>query len=111
MRKVLITGGAGFIGSNFVLHIRKTHPADRLIVLDKLTYAGNLENLKSLQEGPLYRFVKGDINDAAFVDSLFADEGIDTVVNFAAEDRKSTRLNSSHQIISYAVFCLKKKKK
>ena len=85
MRKVLITGGAGFIGSNFVLHIRKTHPADRLIVLDKLTYAGNLENLKSLQEGPLYRFVKGDINDAAFVDSLFADEGIDTVVNFAAE--------------------------
>ena len=85
MRKVLITGGAGFIGGNFALHIRKSHPADRLIVLDKLTYAGNIENLKSLKEGPLYRFVKGDINDAALADRLFGEEDIDTVVNFAAE--------------------------
>lgn len=85
MRKVLITGGAGFIGSNFVLHMAKEAPADRLIVLDKLTYAGNLENLNSLTDGPNYRFVRGDINDAALVDAIFRDEGIDTVVNFAAE--------------------------
>lgn len=85
MRKVLITGGAGFIGSNFVLHLSKAAPMDRLVVLDKLTYAGNLENLKSLKEGPNYRFVKGDINDAHLVDRLFIEESIDTVVNFAAE--------------------------
>ncbi|WKZ32487.1 MAG: dTDP-glucose 4,6-dehydratase [Thermodesulfobacteriota bacterium] len=85
MRKILITGGAGFIGSNFVLHMRAAHPGDRLVVLDKLTYAGNLENLASLKEGPLYRFVKGDITDKNLVDALFTEEGLDTVVNFAAE--------------------------
>lgn len=85
MRKVLITGGAGFIGSNFVLHLSKAAPDSRLVVLDKLTYAGNLENLKTLSEGPNYRFVRGDINDSRLVDGLFAEEGIDTVVNFAAE--------------------------
>lgn len=85
MRKILITGGAGFIGANFVLHMRDAHPGDRLVVLDKLTYAGNLENLESLKEGPLYRFVKGDITDLKLVDALFAEEGLDTVVNFAAE--------------------------
>jgi len=85
MRKVLITGGAGFIGSNFVLHMAKAAPDLKLIVLDKLTYAGNLENLKTLSEGENYRFVRGDINDARLVDGLFTEEGIDTVVNFAAE--------------------------
>jgi dTDP-glucose 4,6-dehydratase len=85
MDKVLITGGAGFIGSNFVLHMSKVSPSSRLVVLDKLTYAGNLENLRSLAEGEKYRFVKGDINDSALVDRLFAEESIDTVVNFAAE--------------------------
>jgi len=85
MRKVLITGGAGFIGSNFVLHLSKAAPDARLVVLDKLTYAGNLENLKTLSEGANYRFVRGDINDARLVEGLFAEEGIDTVVNFAAE--------------------------
>jgi len=85
MRKVLITGGAGFIGSNFVLHMAKACPSDRLIVLDKLTYAGNLENLKALKEGAAYRFVKGDINDAQLVDSIFSEEAVDAVVNFAAE--------------------------
>lgn len=85
MRKVLITGGAGFIGSNFVLHMRKAHPDYRLIVLDKLTYAGNLENLKSLKEGPNYAFVKGDIMDFALLDDVFRREEPDFVVNFAAE--------------------------
>ena len=68
MRTILITGGAGFIGANFVLHLSKAAPEARLVVLDKLTYAGNLENLKTLAEGPNYRFVKGDINDAGLVD-------------------------------------------
>lgn len=85
MRKMLVTGGAGFIGANFAHHARKAHPEDRLIVLDKLTYAGNYENLASLKDGLGYRFVKGDINDFELVDGLFAEEGIDTVVNFAAE--------------------------
>src|SRR5574337_446619 len=85
MRKILVTGGAGFIGSNFVLYMRGQYPSDRIIVLDKLTYAGNLENLKSLASGPGYLFVKGDINDPALLDGLFEKEGIDTVVNFAAE--------------------------
>lgn len=85
MRKILVTGGAGFIGSNFVLYMRGKYPSDRIIVLDKLTYAGNLENLKSLASGPGYLFVKGDINDPALLDGLFEKEGIDIVVNFAAE--------------------------
>lgn len=85
MRNILITGGAGFIGSNFVLYMRKKHPEDRLIVLDKLTYAGNLENLKSIKPGDKYLFVKGDITDSALAERLFEKEGIDTVVNFAAE--------------------------
>jgi dTDP-glucose 4,6-dehydratase len=63
----------------------KAVPGARLVVLDKLTYAGNLENLKTLREGANYRFVRGDINDARLVEGLFAEEGIDTVVNFAAE--------------------------
>ncbi len=94
VRRVLITGGAGFIGSNFVRHIRKAHPEDSVVVLDKLTYAGNLENLAGLEGGGAkgrgaprrgFSFVKGDINDLALVDAIFKKEGIDTVVNFAAE--------------------------
>jgi len=85
MRSILITGGAGFIGANFVHHMSRTAPSSRLVVLDKLTYAGNLENLKGLKNGPNYRFVKGDINDAALVEKIFSDESVDTVVNFAAE--------------------------
>ncbi len=85
MRKMLITGGAGFIGANFVLHMRRKHPDDRVVVLDKLTYAGNLENLAGVAKDSGCRFVKGDIQDAALLDGIFEKEGIDTVVNFAAE--------------------------
>ncbi|GMR05293.1 MAG: dTDP-glucose 4,6-dehydratase [Thermodesulfobacteriota bacterium] len=85
MRKMLITGGAGFIGANFVLYMRKKYPQDRVTVLDKLTYAGNLENLASLSSDPGFGFIKGDIQDTALLEKIFADEGIDTVVNFAAE--------------------------
>jgi dTDP-glucose 4,6-dehydratase len=80
--RLLITGGAGFIGSNFVRRRRAAHPDERLVVLDALTYAGNLASLSDVSD---IEFVKGDIRDAALVKDLLAREGIDTVVNFAAE--------------------------
>ena len=85
MRRLLVTGGAGFIGSNFVRYWIKRHPEDRVVNLDALTYAGNLENLTDIEATPGYRFVRGDITDRPFVKQLMADEQIDTVVNFAAE--------------------------
>jgi len=81
--KILVTGGAGFIGSNYVYHVLHRHPEDEVIVLDALTYAGNLENLKQLENDPRFQFVKGDICDAALVDDLV--KGVDAVVHFAAE--------------------------
>ena len=80
---LLITGGAGFIGSNFILYWMKNHPEDKIINLDKLTYAGNLENLKSVSDNPNYTFTKGDILDAEVVEK--AVRGVDIVVHFAAE--------------------------
>jgi dTDP-glucose 4,6-dehydratase len=85
MRRLLVTGGAGFIGSNFIHHWLGSHPGDRIVVLDKLTYAGNLENLKGLEGVSLYRFIRGDINDFNLLDSLFQEEKINVVVHFAAE--------------------------
>lgn len=85
MRRLLITGGAGFIGSNFVHHWLSNHPDDYVVNLDALTYAGNLENLKDIDQSPNYRFVHGDICDADVMKKVFKDEKIDTVVNFAAE--------------------------
>ncbi len=81
--KILVTGGAGFIGSNFIHHILEGHPEDEVINLDALTYAGNLENLSIWKDDPRYRFVKGDIADASIVDPLIAEA--DAVVHFAAE--------------------------
>ena len=83
--RVLVTGGAGFIGSNFVRLLRRERPAWRVVNLDKLTYAGNLENLAGIEEGPAYRFVRGDVADRELVDGLFREEGFDAVVHFAAE--------------------------
>lgn len=82
--KLLITGGAGFIGSNFVHYMLARYPDYQLINVDALTYAGNLENLKSIEEHPNYTFVKADIADQAMLTPLFED-GIDAVINFAAE--------------------------
>ncbi|MFE6794620.1 dTDP-glucose 4,6-dehydratase [Paenibacillus chitinolyticus] len=82
--KLLVTGGAGFIGSNFVLYMLKKYPDYQIINLDALTYAGNLENLKSVENHPNYRFLKGDISDSRAVKQAF-DFGVDVVVNFAAE--------------------------
>lgn len=86
MKKILVTGGAGFIGSNFVQYILE-HEQDliMLVNLDLLTYAGNLENLKAVENDPRYRFVKGDIRDKDLVERLFAEYDFDTVVHFAAE--------------------------
>jgi dTDP-glucose 4,6-dehydratase len=84
-RSIVITGGAGFIGSNFVHHWCENYPEDRVIVLDALTYAGNLHNLATLKDRKNLRFLQGDICDRALVDELFASENIDTVAHFAAE--------------------------
>jgi dTDP-glucose 4,6-dehydratase len=82
--KLLVTGGVGFIGSNFIRHIRQEHPDWEITNLDKLTYAGNPENLKDIQDQPGYHFVKGDIADRKLVNKLLG-QGFDVIVNFAAE--------------------------
>ena len=91
---VLVTGGAGFIGANFIFYQLTHHPEDRVVCLDKLTYAGNLETLADVMENPNFRFVQGDIADAQAVERLFLREKPDYVVNFAAEshvDRSITQ--------------------
>ena len=85
MKKVLITGAAGFIGSNFVFHMLDAHPEYKIVGLDALTYAGNLETLSSVMDNPNFKFVKMDITDAVSIDKLFSKEEFDVVVNFAAE--------------------------
>jgi len=84
MMKILVTGGAGFIGSNFIHYMVERYPEYVIVNLDKLTYAGNLENLKKLEDEANYRFVKGDILDRDLLAPIFA-EGLDAVINFAAE--------------------------
>jgi len=84
MLRLLITGGAGFIGSNFIRYILREHPDWEVVSLDKLTYAGNLENLKDVKNDSRYRFILGDIADRELIDKLFS-QGFDVVVNFAAE--------------------------
>ncbi|MDA8233301.1 MAG: dTDP-glucose 4,6-dehydratase [Clostridia bacterium] len=82
--RILVTGGAGFIGSNFVYYMLSKYPGYQLINLDKLTYAGNLENLKGVEGNSNYKFVKGDIIDVKLVDDLVG-QGVDAIINFAAE--------------------------
>ena len=82
--KLLVTGGAGFIGSNFIHYVLREHSDWHITNLDKLTYAGNLENLKDIETEPRYTFIKGDITDRALVDGLLG-RGFDVIVNFAAE--------------------------
>ena len=83
--KLLVTGGAGFIGSAFVRLLHQTEPAVSIVNLDKLTYAGNLDNLTAVSGSPNYRFVQGDICDQKLVEGLITDERIDAIVHFAAE--------------------------
>ena len=84
-RRLLVTGGAGFIGANFVHHWCQAHPNDRIVVLDALTYAGNRHNLASVEAKENFRFVQGDISDRSLVDKLLLAENIDTIAHFAAE--------------------------
>lgn len=83
--KILVTGGAGFIGSNFMHYMVNKYPDYDFVNLDALTYAGNYNNVKSLDGKPNYKFIKGDITDREFIDNLFKEEKFDWVVNFAAE--------------------------
>ncbi len=82
---ILVTGGAGFIGSNFIYYMLKKHPDYRIVCIDKLTYAGNLETLRAAMDNENFRFFKGDITDRKAVYGLFEEENFDAVVNFAAE--------------------------
>lgn len=112
--KILVTGGAGFIGSNFIIYWLKNHPEDKIINLDKLTYAGNLENLKEVEKNPNYKFVQGDICDGTTVELVMQD--IDIVVHFAAEshvDRSimepasfiMTNVVGTQILLDYAIKC------
>jgi dTDP-glucose 4,6-dehydratase len=104
MKNLLIAGGAGFIGSNFVHRILEMHPEYRVTVLDKLTYAGNLDNLTDLSEDPRYRFVQGDICDIALVDNVMREHCIDTIVNFAAESHVDRSLMEPGAFIQTDVY-------
>jgi dTDP-glucose 4,6-dehydratase len=100
--RILVTGGAGFIGSNFVRHVVRAHPAWEIVVLDKLTYAGRRENLAGLEERPGFRFVKGDITDPPAVADVLA--GCDYVVNFAAETHVDRSLYDAGSFIMTDVY-------
>ena len=91
--KLLVTGGAGFIGSNFIHYMLGAHPDVQIVNLDALTYAGNLENLAGIANDPRYTFVKGDIAEAAEVDVIFAAHTFDAVLNFAAESHVDRSLH------------------
>jgi dTDP-glucose 4,6-dehydratase len=95
--KLLVTGGAGFIGSNFILYWVKNHPQDLVVNLDKLTYAGNLENLQSVQNNPNYKFVQGDICDVTVVNQVVKD--VDAIVHFAAESHVDRSINEPAEFV------------
>jgi dTDP-glucose 4,6-dehydratase len=95
--KVLVTGGAGFIGSNFIRHFLKAHPDSEVVNFDLLTYAGNLENLRDLEHEPRYRFVKGDVADERSVGEAMRE--VDSVVNFAAESHVDRSIHDPRAFI------------
>ncbi len=99
MKNILVTGGAGFIGSNFVKYMLETYEYN-IINIDSLTYAGNLENLKEVENNPHYTFVKGDIRDREILDAIFKEHNIDTVVNFAAESHVDRSIEDPELFLS-----------
>jgi dTDP-glucose 4,6-dehydratase len=104
MNNILVTGGAGFIGSNFVRYTLKTEPQVRIVNLDALTYAGSLENLKELPDPERHFFVQGDVRDQGLVDALFEDYRIDTVVHFAAETHVDRSILGPEQFLQTNVM-------
>ena len=100
MQKIIITGGAGFIGSHVVRRFVRNYPQYSIINLDKLTYAGNLANLKDIELEPNYRFIKGDIVDAPFIDQLFATEKPDAVIHLAAESHVDRSITDPIEFVS-----------
>jgi len=99
LKSLLVTGGCGFIGANFIRQVLTDQQIDRLFNLDKLTYAGNPENLSGLEDDRRYRFVKGDICDRTLLEQLFRDEQIDTVVHFAAESHVDRSITGPGEFI------------
>ncbi|NOX64083.1 MAG: dTDP-glucose 4,6-dehydratase [Chloroflexi bacterium] len=109
MKNFLITGGAGFIGANFVHYLLERHPEYRVVVYDKLTYAGNLNNLKDVSRDPRFHFVRGDICDALAVERVIREYDIDAIVNFAAEthvDRSILNPDAFIQTDVYGTYVL-----
>jgi dTDP-glucose 4,6-dehydratase len=104
MQNLLVTGGAGFIGSNFARGILQKHPDYTVVVYDKLTYAGNLDNLSDLRDSPRYAFVRGDICEAAAVERAVHDHKIDTIVNFAAETHVDRSIMDAGAFIQTDVY-------
>ena len=98
-KKILITGGAGFIGSHVVRLFVNKYPGHEIVNLDKLTYAGNLENLRDIEKKPNYRFVKGDIVDAAFLLELFSEEKFDGAIHLAAESHVDRSLENPNEFV------------
>ena len=97
--KILVTGGAGFIGSNFIFYMREKHPEYQIVCLDKLTYAGNLATLRPVMEDPQFRFIRADIANREAVYGVFEAERPEVVVNFAAEshvDRSIEEIGRAH---------------
>ncbi len=104
MRNILVTGGAGFIGSNFVRYMLTKYPEYRVVVYDKLTYAGNLDNLLDVDDDPRYAFVRGDICDLPHVEEVIRQHRIDTVVNFAAESHVDRSIMDPDAFIKTDVY-------
>ncbi|MFA6431645.1 MAG: dTDP-glucose 4,6-dehydratase [Candidatus Margulisiibacteriota bacterium] len=104
MKKYLVTGGAGFIGSNFIRFMLSKYPDIEIVNFDKLTYAGNLDNLNDLNGDKRYSFVQGDIADAKIVEAALADNKIDTIVNFAAETHVDRSIVSAGSFVQTDVF-------
>jgi len=99
IKTILVTGGAGFIGSNFILHYLSNNPGTNVVNLDKLTYAGELSNLKEVESNPNYTFIKGDICDRNLIESLFDKYQFDGVIHFAAESHVDNSINSPSAFI------------
>lgn len=97
--KLLVTGGAGFIGSNFIHYLLNKYPEYQIINYDKLTYAGNLENLEAIQDSVNYSFIKGDINNKGLLDYVVKTYDIDTIVNFAAESHVDRSITNSSEFV------------